>query len=272
MTLIPISGCPENRIDPRDRGLAYGDGLFETMRWHDGRIPLLDRHLERLGHGAQRLALALPEFGDIEDRVGPALDGVSDAVVKLVVTRGVGQRGYASPASPQPTAFLQVDSFARRRPLDPRGLALQWCETRLAVQPLLAGIKHLNRLEQVLARAEWSAPDIDEGLMCDPSGHVVCAVSNNVFAVLDGRVVTPAVDLAGVAGVARAVLMEALDVTVRQVSRAEFASATEIFVCNAVHGAWPVIRLGDRALEPGPMVRSASAALAAAGLPPEIVW
>jgi 4-amino-4-deoxychorismate lyase len=270
MTVIPITGCSDDRVDPRDRGLAYGDGLFETMRWHDGRIPLLDRHLQRLRLGAQRLALALPELGDIAGIVGPTLDRVSDAVVKLVVTRGVGRRGYASPDTPQPTAFLLVDSFAPRRPMDPRGLTLHWCETRLAIQPLLAGIKHINRLEQVLARAEWAGSVIDEGLMCDPSDHVVCAVSNNVFAVLDGCLVTPAIDHAGVAGVARAVLMDALDVIVRQVSRAEFASATEVFLCNAVHGAWPVIRLGGRALDPGPMARAAAAALATAGLPPDI--
>lgn len=269
MTMIPISGCAAGRIDPRDRGIAYGDGLFETMRWRGGRIPLLERHLQRLGLGAQRISLALPELGDIEARVAPSLERAADAVVKLIVTRGVGERGYAQSASTQSTAFVLLDAFAPRNPANPRGLTLRWCDTRLTPQPLLAGIKHLNRLEQVLARSEWAGPDPDEGLMCDPSDHVVCAVSNNVFAVLDGRLVTPAVDRAGVAGVARSVLMDSMDITVRRVSRAEFARTTEIFVCNAVHGAWPVIRLDERVLEPGPMVLAASAALAGAGLPPE---
>lgn len=269
MTMIPISGCAEDRVDPRDRGIAYGDGLFETMRWRGGRIPLLDRHLQRLGLGARRMSLALPDLGDIEARLAHSLRGSTDAVVKLIVTRGVGRRGYAQPDSTQPTAFALLDTFAPRKPANPQGLALRWCNTRLSPQPLLAGIKHLNRLEQVLARSEWAGPDTDEGLMCDPSDHVVCAVSNNVFAVLDGQLVTPAVDLAGVAGVARSVLMDALHIIARRVSRSEFSRATEIFVSNAVHGAWPVIRLGERVLEPGPMVLAASDALAAAGLPPE---
>jgi len=266
--LVTISGLVDGRIDPRDRGLAYGDGLFETMRWSAGRVPLLDRHLARLADGARRLGIELPNLGGLEAAIARAAPADRDAVVKLVVTRGVGTRGYQPPKELEPTAFATVEPWTPRASADPAGLSLIWCRMRLAWQPVLAGIKHLNRLEQVLARAEWDDPAIDEGLLCDPSGHVVCATAANLFAVIDGRLVTPDVSYAGVAGVARGVLLDAaaLGAEVRPIAREVLEAADEIFLTNALHGVRPVVRLGTRRWQPGAAARAAAAILARHGL------
>lgn len=268
MSLVPIAGLVDGRLDPRDRGLAYGDGLFETMRWSAGRVPLLDRHLARLAEGARRLGIRLPDFAGLGTSIAGVAPAEGDAVVKLVVTRGVGGRGYAPPQHAMPTAFAWVEPWTPRTSADPEGLSLVWCRMRLAVQPALAGLKHLNRLEQVLARAEWDDPAIDEGLLCDPSGHVVCATAANLFAVIDGRLVTPDVSHAGVAGVARGVLLDdpALGALVRPIAREALESADELFLSNALAGVRPVARLGTRRWRPGAAARAAVAVLARHGL------
>ena len=167
-----------------DRGLAYGDGLFETMRAHRGRVHWWDAHWSRLTTGSARLKLPLPAESLVRAEAEALLEG-DDGVLKLLVTRGRGGRGYAPPGEATPTWLLSTHAL----PVSPaEGLALRWCDTRLAVQPLLAGLKHCNRLEQVMARAEWTltlpgdtAFRADEGLMRSTAGDVVCATSANLF-------------------------------------------------------------------------------------------
>lgn len=182
-----------------NRGLQYGDGLFETLRVHRGEVPLWPRHLARLREGAARLGIAVPEEAFVEARIAELVAGVDAGVLKLLLTRGDGGRGYAPPAEAAPVWTLA------RHPLPaPQGaLRLHLCETRLAVQPALAGIKHCNRLEQVLARAEAERAGGDEGLVRDTDGVPVCATSANVLVLRDGRWWTPPVARCGVAGVAQ---------------------------------------------------------------------
>lgn len=273
MKVVPISGIDDGRLDPRDRGLAYGDGLYETMRWTHGRLPLLRSHLARLRDGARRLGIPLPDLGDLEAAIAPAAPAGIDAVVKLVVTRGVGARGYAAPRDPVPVVFALVEPWVPRPSADPDGLSLVWCRLQLGVQPALAGIKHLNRLEQVLARAEWDDPAVDEGLLCDPSGHVLCATAANLFAVIDGRLLTPDLHGAGVAGVARALLLSepALAIDVRAISRVALETADEVFLTNALAGVQPAARLGTRRWRPGDAARAAARVLAGHGLASEFM-
>lgn len=243
-----------------DRGAAYGDGLFETMRAHAGEVPWWGRHWERLARGAQRLCIALPGRERVEGEALRLLEG-RNGVLKLVVTRGSGGRGYAPPAEAEPTWALSRHSLPDASPIG--GLVLRWCALRLGVQPALAGIKHCNRLEQVLARAEWTDLDVHEGLLLDTDGHVVCATAANVFVLRDGRWHTPAVDRCGVAGVCRAWALERLDADVRRLSMADVEQADAVFVCNAVRGILPVARLGDRAWPSHPQVRALRERLAA---------
>lgn len=231
-------------IDPGNRGLAYGDGVFETMRVHRGVLPLWPRHQARLRGGAQRLGIALPASDFIEARIAEAIAGCGAGVLKLLLTRGEGGRGYAPPPAAVPAWMLSLHPL----PAAPgRGLRLRWCETRLAAQPVLAGIKHCNRLEQVLARAEADAVGCDEGLMQDMAGNAVCATSANLLVLCDGRWITPHIDACGVAGVLRGWLLERGLVDAAELARGEVESAEALALCNAVRGILPVASLGARA-------------------------
>ena len=260
-TRIFVGDAQVDSMPPDDRGLAYGDGLFETMRVHAGVLPLWSRHRERLLQGAGRLGLALPQITIVEARINEAIDGIEAGVLKLLVTRGSGGRGYAPPAVPEPTWTLSLHPL----PSTPAtGMRLHGCETRLAVQPALAGIKHCNRLEQVLARAECDVVDCDEGLMRSTAGDVVCATAANLLVLREGRWSTPPVDACGVAGVCRGWLIEQGLVEVATLSPHEVESATALALCNAVRGILPVSALDGEAWPPQAGVPALQAQLAAA--------
>ena len=248
-------------VDPANRGLNYGDGLFETMRVHRGGLPLWPRHLARLGEGARRLGIALPPIGSVEARIADAIAGVDAGVLKLLLTRGDGGRGYASPVHPDPVWVLSSHPLPAS---NPPGLRLRWCETRLASQPALAGIKHCNRLEQVLARAEAERAGCDEGLMRDAAGNAVCATSANLLVLRGGRWSTPPIGDCGVAGVLRGWLLEQGLVEVAMFAPAEVENAEALALCNAVRGILPVASLGARSWAPSAAADGLRAALAQA--------
>jgi len=231
-------------LEPDDRGLAYGDGVFETLLVHDGQPVWWSEHWDRLLRGAQVLGLPAPDQLQVRRECESLLAGSGQAVLKIILTRGSGGRGYRAPKSPVPTVILSAHP-APPALLEP--VALRWCKTAIAIQPALAGIKHLNRLEQVLGRAEWSEPDIFDGIMCDTEDRVVCATSANLFALVGGRWLTPGVARCGVAGIARAwVLANAPNAVETDLSAAEISHADALFLCNAVRGILPVGRLGLR--------------------------
>lgn len=232
-----------------DRGLAYGDGLFETMRVHHGAVPWWEAHWARLADAGNRLQMALPDPRQaLEEAAALFADG-GDGVLKLLLTRGSGGRGYVPPDDPIPTWIVSRHELP---PQSTRGLAAIWCDTRLATQPLLAGLKHCNRLEQVLARAECVAAGADEGLMCDHQGNVVGATSANLFVLCDGHWLTPLLDRCGVAGICRGQLIPRLDAREARLDRAAVEAADAVFLCNAVRGILPLAALDGyrRALHP----------------------
>jgi 4-amino-4-deoxychorismate lyase len=249
-------------VQASDRGLAYGDGLFETMRACRGGVPWFARHWARLAAGAERLGLSLPEREQVDAVAADLLRDGGDGVLKLLVSRGAGGRGYAPPPEPAQPAWLlarhPLPAPARRD-----GLHLRWCRTRLAVQPRLAGIKHCNRLEQVLARAEWRDAAWDEGLVLDSDGRVVSAISANLLVFREGRWRTPRVDRCGVAGVCRGWLLETGQAEEAEVPVEHVETADALALCNAVRGILPVARLGDRAWPAHPAVRGLQRRLAA---------
>jgi 4-amino-4-deoxychorismate lyase len=249
------------------RGFAYGDGVFETMRATGGTIPWWPAHRMRLQAGASRLGIALPLVAVLDREVADFAARHADATIKLILTRGSGGRGYAPSPDAPPVWSLQASPV----PPSPRpgGLVLRWCEMRLALQPALAGLKHCNRLEQVLARAEWRAAgvdpaEVDEGLMRDTEGRVVCATAANLFVWRDGRWTTPPVDRCGIAGVCRGWLIDALGAEVAPLSVADVEDAGALLLCNALRGILPVARLGARVWAPHPAVAEARRRLAAA--------
>ncbi|MFN7552761.1 MAG: aminodeoxychorismate lyase [Pseudomonadota bacterium] len=262
-----VDGVASGALPVDDRGLAYGDGLFETMRARDGRIALWGFHLARLRCGCERLGIPEPDGATLVNECERVLDGDTDAVLKLILTRGSGGRGYAVPHEPRPRRVLT--RMPAPPPPRPEGLRLHACVTRLPLDPALAGIKHLNRLHQVLARTEAEAAGADEGLCLDAAGRVACATAANVFAVVDGALRTPSVDQAGVAGACRAALLADpwLGPTLRvgALSPLELERASEVFLTSAVRGVQPVAAIGGSTFVPGPAIAAARAALARTG-------
>lgn len=231
-----------------DRGAAYGDGLFETLLVRDGRPLLWDEHLARLARGCHVLGIPMPAEHDLAAPLAEAGEGL--AVLKLTLTRGSGGRGYWPPASPEPRLRWQLAAFAPQASRWEEGVRVRHCRLRLGIQPLLAGLKHLNRLENVLARAEWSDDAIAEGLLCDSEGRLVEATAMNLFWQRNGRLETPRLERCGVAGTLREALMERLAIVEVDVGPEVLMEAEAAWLANSVQGAWPLARLDDADGEP----------------------
>lgn len=254
-----VNGRPGGEIAASDRGLLYGDGLFETIRFVGGAAPLWHRHMARLGEGCVRLGLPVPEPATLDAEARQVVGEARDAVVRITLTRGSGRRGYAPPADATATRIVAAHPMPDL-PADwyRRGIRVRSCALRLACQPRLAGIKHLNRLEQVLARMEWSDPDVVEGLLFDAGDRLVSATAANVFGVLDGVLMTPALDHCGVAGALRAELLEAFpDIRVGAITMEASMRMDEMFLCSSVRGVLPVREVDARTLHIGEGARVA---------------
>ncbi len=240
-----IDGRPAAPLPLTDRGLAYGDGLFETIRVVAGRADLLPLHRQRLLRDCARLDIAL-DLLRLDIEISMVLAGVDDGVLKVIVTRAAQGRGYHPGRAAAGRRILlfypqPVIPFAQT-PV----LRVRLCRQRLALQPVLAGIKHLNRLEQVVARGEWRDPAIGEGLMLDTSGALVEATASNLFLVRDGELLTPRLDRCGVAGVMREQVMTTLapaaGLSVREarLTLDDLCAADELFLTSTLLGIAPV--------------------------------
>lgn len=255
-----VDGQPADVLSLKDRGLAYGDGLFETIAVHDGTPVLLERHLQRLEAGCQRLALNV-DMGALSTELSTYAGCLGDGVLKLIVTRGDSLRGYAADPSVPARRILQGNPPATYPTAHAeQGIHLFPCTVRLSEQPLLAGLKHLNRLEQVLARAEWRDAQYAEGLMLDASGRVIEGVFSNLFLVRDGVLFTADLSRCGVAGVMRAVLLfqaesQGIATQITDIGLEQLHQADEVFVCNSVYGVWPVRGCGSACWSVGPLTR-----------------
>ncbi|MBN8726813.1 MAG: aminodeoxychorismate lyase [Xanthomonadales bacterium] len=255
---VMVNGRAGGTLDPLDRGLAYGDGLFETILAVDGRAPLWLRHMARLAEGCARLGLPPPDPAQLAAELDGVVAGLARAAVRVTLTRGSGPRGYApvgATATTRIVAAFAAPTIAAH--VQRQGIRVRLCDLRLAAQPRLAGIKHLNRLEQVLARAEWDDPAVGEGLLLDTEGRLISATAANLFLCRDGRPMTPALDRCGVAGVARAeVLALRPDCLVRELGTDDLMHADEVFLTSSLRGVMPVTRLGDRQWPVGPVARA----------------
>jgi 4-amino-4-deoxychorismate lyase len=252
-----INGAAVDQIPALDRGLAYGDGLFESIRFVDVVAPLWARHMQRLSEGCGRLRIPVPDATQLWHEALEVTQDMPQAVVRVTVTRGLGERGYTLPVVPRPMRV--VAAFApphASSEVYAQGVRVRVCDIRLAEQPLLAGMKHLNRLEQVLARAEWDDPLIAEGVLCDSHGRVISATMANLFAVTGGALTTPALDRCGVAGVARAEVLSTYPQTrVGELTLDALQDASEIFLSSSVRGILPVRSLSERDYAVGDITR-----------------
>jgi 4-amino-4-deoxychorismate lyase len=255
--MILVNGAAADSVAATDRGLAYGDGVFRTLLAR-GRVPIAwVRHYRKLAGDCAALDLPCPAEEVLAQELARALDVSGPQVAKIIVTRGSGPRGYAPPGQPSPTRIVMAGPLPEYPgEFEQLGVEVHVCRTRLASQPRLAGVKHLNRLENVLARAEWRDPAVPEGLMMDDEGHVVGGTQSNLFLVEEGRLVTPPLARCGVAGVTRDRVMEAAaarGVSCREepISPARLLGAEAALLVNSVIGVWGIRACGERRWTPG---------------------
>jgi len=252
---VIINGRRDEQLSSLDRGLLYGDGVFETIAANNGELQHWEDHLERLQLGCEKLNLQGLDLQLLEKEVQQLATTSSESkyVIKIIITRGVGGRGY-KPMQQALTRIVQKfpwpeypTSYAEE------GVNVTQCAFRLAKQNRLAQIKHLNRLEQVLARSEWQ-DEFQEGLVCDTDDNIIEATSNNVFFQIDETLITPDLNQCGVAGVMRKKIIEHchktdIAIQVRNIKLSEIDNIKAMFLCNSVNGIWPVNSYCGRKLD-----------------------
>jgi 4-amino-4-deoxychorismate lyase len=261
-----VDGHRTDAVSVLERGLHYGDGLFETIAVIGGEPRLFTRHLERLASGCERLDLRA-DLAAVEAEVRHAAGRQARAIIKVLVTRGAAvARGYAVRGTEIPTRITLRYPWPREDPQARDAARVRMAALRLGENPALAGLKHLNRLEQVLARREWDDAGIMDALMFSSSGDLVSGTHSNVFIVREGALLTPRLDRCGVAGVMRAQVLNSADACGLQVSECvlrapDLAAAQELFLTNALIGIRPVRELAGAAVPLGPVTRALAAHL-----------
>lgn len=239
-----------DQVSALDRGLMYGQCIFETIAINKGQPCLFDAHMLRLERGAKALYIEF-ERAKILAEVEQLLEQEStmiasrNAVLRINLTMGVGGRGYLNPVNSSATRILSLHDYPVHDEKNWNdGIELGLVDLRLAHQPLLAGIKHGNRLEQVIARSQWQ-PHWQEALVMDVDGNVIEGTQSNVFVVKKGCLLTPALDQAGVLGVMRDCVINIakklnIEVNIAPLSTSDIDDADEVFLTNSLIGLWPV--------------------------------
>jgi len=244
LPVVYVNGLRSEQISVYDRAFQYGDGLFETFAVTDGKPALLDLHLQRLRTGLSRLGF--PEFP-----IQPLVDDIKDkskrfdsAVLKLVITRGESHRGYLPSITTKVNILLAFSENHNGMTIGP-AVSLCFCDTRLGINPLLAGIKHLNRLEQVLANKECLDRGYEDGLVSDIDGNIIEATSANLFLWKQTRLITPDLQRCGINGVARQLIIQIADkigipMEIQAITKSDCENADALFLSNSLKGITPV--------------------------------
>lgn len=241
-----VNGSPSNIISSEDRGLAYGDGVFRTLRLQSGHPVCWERQYAKLQHDCHALKIACPSALLLSSELQQLGKTQTDGVAKIIITRGVSARGYAPSAQSEPTRILNVTpAVTYSENHAKQGIRVHVCKIRLGHQSMLAGIKHLNRLENVLAASEWQDQDTPEGILSDISGYVISGTRSNLFMLRDNILYTPNLTRCGVAGVQRDRVMDwakqyGVTCKVAEFRMEELVLADEIFLVNSIFGLWPV--------------------------------
>ncbi len=263
-----INGEYATVVAVTDRALHYGDGVFETIAVRGGQTLLWESHLQRLYEGCHCLRIPAPPENLLADEAQQLCAGQAQAVLKIIITRGSGTRGYRVPVPMQPTRILSLLEYTRYpSAYAERGVNARLCSTALAENPALAGIKHLNRLEQIMARLEWDDAAISEGIMLNGRGEVIEGTMSNLFLVRDGCLYTPDLTRCGVAGVMRKTIVAraaavSIPCAISALTANDLATADEVFLCGSLIGIWPVRRLETWSYALGPITQRLSQAIA----------
>ncbi|KPZ66050.1 Aminodeoxychorismate lyase [Pseudoalteromonas sp. P1-16-1b] len=241
-----IAANETSSISTHDRGLNYGDGFFTTAIITDGQVEHWAYHKARLIECAQRLAFPALEFTALESHITQQVASQAQAVVKIVVTRGEGGRGYAPPSECNLNIFVSVLPYPKHyNSLTDTGISLSISPIKLAVQPHLAGLKTLNRLEQVLIKNALQAQHTDDALVLDCNNNVIETSAANIFAIKNNKVFSPRLDECGIKGVFLQSLCDKLAVEFKTVSVDDLTQADAVFLCNSLMKIVPVKSLDE---------------------------
>ena len=257
--MILVNGRHDDKIDVFDRGLQYGDGVFETIAYRGGRAEFLQQHLQRLQQGCARLSINFEQIDTLRFEVESICNKLDNdnAVIKVIVTRGSGSRGYFSLNDSLPTRIVSAHPFPKYPDnYQEKGIYMRFCQQTLSANRKLAGIKHLNRLEQVIARNEWDDGDIAEGIMSDANDNIIEGTMSNIFIVESDHLYTPAITECGISGVMRGQIIQlasrsGLTVEETVITPKRLAHADEVFVCNSIIGIWPVNAIANHQYQLG---------------------
>lgn len=261
-----LNGELQSQIAMSDRGLNLGDGFFTTMQVRQQRPLLWDLHVERLRMCAQRLHFPDLDIPELCARLYPALAGIERGCCKILYTRGSGTRGYGIQGCQAPNELISVHAYPDLyRQWQQSGIPLAVCQGRLGQSPLLAGTKSLNRLEQVLLKAELETRGLPEGLVLDSEGMVIETVAANVFWRQDSVVYTPDLALSGVAGVMRAWILgyleqQGIHCQPIRANLATVKAAEEVWISNSLMEVVPVTGIEDVTYQNHAMARQLQAA------------
>ena len=262
-----LNGKAADSISLQDRGLMYGDGLFETIAVRNQQFEFWHKHIQRLSEGCRRLSIPPPDPDILLAEARSLVTSDEDTVIKIVITRGSGGRGYRPPQQAHPNRVLTHYDWPRHPPENAiQGIVAIYCRNTIGMNKKLAGIKHLSRLEHVMARNEWDDEAIAEGLMLNSSGHVIEGTMSNFFLVKKGRLCTPDLSKSGVAGIMRDVIFELAEssqipLKVGHFVTADVDGADEMFFTNSLIGIWPVRQLEHKCYKLGPVAQTLMSSL-----------
>ena len=247
-----INGNHTSEIALNDRAVHYGDGLFETIAIQNKQILCFDEHLSRLEKGCKRLKIPIPDKDIIRDEVTSLINTTDQGVIKIIISRGQGGRGYKIPDDTAPTRIITLfpwPDYHKKFPTT--GIKTKVCDFRYARNPVLAGIKHLNRLEQILARSEWTNDAISEGIVMDTDNFVIEGTMSNIFCINNTTLYTPDLSLCGIEGIIREKIIDMADkmkfsVEIKNITLEFLLNTDEVFLCNSLIGVWPVNLIDEK--------------------------
>ena len=241
-----INGKFVDELVAHDRGLHYGDGLFETITVENMQLLCWDEHLKRLERGCIKLNIAVPDKNLLKNEVSALINTESQGIIKIIISRGQGGRGYKILENIAPTRIISLYPWSYQYDQNSSsGVKTRICKYRYAKNPLLAGIKHLNRLEQILARSEWNDDSIAEGIVMDSENYIIEGTMSNIFCIIGKTLYTPDLSACGIEGIVRGKIIELasnlkFNVEIKKMSLGFLMNAEEIFMCNSIIGVWPV--------------------------------
>lgn len=262
-----INGKAIASISAQDRGLQYGDGLFETIAIDQGKVLCLNEHLTRLIESCASLKIPPPDLATLRNEIESLNNSAECGVIKIIITRGQGGRAYAVPETNEITRIVSLYPWPEYAAENVTvGINTRLCQYRYSHNPALAGIKHLNRLEQVLARSEWTSKEFAEGIVMDKDDNIIEGTMSNLFYVKNGVLITPDLSDCGVAGIVRKKLIELaqtldIELHIEKTSLESLMSADEVFLCNSIIGLWPVKMIDKKQFFPGEITKNIRARL-----------